>query len=201
MKESKPNLVSFTDFSCGGIIITLLNNNKINFNSLRFSGSIISIEHDLLKFTVDWGKDTQECLPGFWYSTHRTIEEIDCSYFNKIINITTEHKDSQLVIFKRVIKYLYPNFIHSDSLEQIDKIRELCKEYVFKRIRNKNSKVTNLELADFLNEKTSLLDYSLDQWKTWKEENSYIFKNDNWISNRFGEAQWEIKNKKPFKYH
>jgi len=192
-----PNILIATDFACGGIIITILNNTQIVWNS-RLQGSVTSEEHNKLKYLENFDKRIKECKSGVWYQTHD--ESIPLEYFGKKLVVTTEDIRSRYIIFLRCHKFLNPAWVENDTLEMIDKIRELAKEYAIPRITNALPGCESIELIDLIKENHNLFDTSNEQWKTWKEANRYLYEPNEWLQKRFDEAVWEIENQRPYEY-
>lgn len=188
----KPNIVIAPDFSCGGIIVALLNKTPVVWNNERLPGSVSTIEHEHLKYYTE--NRVKSCKPGVWYHTHS--EDIPLHHFSKRIVITTESLESRFIIFLRAQKFLNPNWVYDETLDSIDPIRELAKQYALNVIVSPNTKCHNIELADALKRNCRR-----PLWKEWLVNNQYIFQDNIWMKKRFDEAVWEIKNKQPYQYY
>jgi len=193
-----PNILIATDFACGGIIVTILNNTQIAWDP-RLQGSINSAEHNKLKYLENFEKNIKECKSGVWYQTHD--DNIPLEYFDKKLVVTTEDIRSRYIIFLRCHKFLNPdNWVENDALDLIDENRELAKKYSIPRITKTRPGCENIELIDLLNDNHSLFDTDNKQWKTWKKANSYLYESHEWLQKRFDEAVWEIENQQPYQY-
>lgn len=193
-----PNILIATDFACGGICVTMLNDRPIVWNS-RLKGSIDGDEHNGLKDLKSFDLNFKYAQPGVWYHTHE--ETIPLEYFNKKLIITTEDIKSRYIIFLRCQKFKNPDWIENDTMESIDKIRELAKEYAIPRITKTQPGCKSIELVDLINENHELFDTDHITWKTWKKENMYLYETHDWLQKRFDEAVWEIENQQYYRYH
>ena len=192
-----PNILIATDFACGGIVTTILNNKQIIWDH-RLDGSVDGPEHQALKDVKAFDQNINKCKPGVWYHTHE--DNIPLRYFNKKIIITTENIFSRYIIFLRCTKFKNPNWIEDTTLESIDKIRELAKEYAIPRITKTRLGCESVELIDLLHGNHTLFNTSDARWETWKEKNNYLYEKNTWMSKRFSEALWETENQQLFKY-
>jgi len=193
-----PNILIATDFACGGIATTVLNNEQIIWNP-RFAGSIDGPAHQDLKGVETFEHNyIHKCKPDVWYHTHN--DNVPLHYFNKKIVITTEDVHSRYIIFLRCYKFMNPNWIENNTMESIDKIRELAKEYAIPRITKTLPGCESVELIDLLHDNHKLFDTNNAQWKIWKEKNSYLYERNVWTLKRFSEALWETENQQLFKY-
>ncbi len=193
-----PNILIATDFACGGICVTILNNTKISWNS-RLKGSVDSKEHIRLKNIKYFDQNIKYCQPGVWYHTHG--DGIPLEYFDKKIIITTEDIKSRYIIFLRCHKFLFPDWVENDTMELIDKIRELAKEYAIPKITKTQPGCKSIELIDLINENHELFKTNNTQWKSWKKANAYLYETHDWLQKRFDEAVWEIENQQYNQYH
>ena len=192
-----PNILIATDFACGGIIITILNNKQVVWNS-RLQGSVDSEEHNKLKYLDNFNKSIKECKPGVWYQTHD--DKIPLEHFDKKLIVTTEDIRSRYIIFLRCHKFLNPDWVENDTLETIDKIRELAKQYAMPRIIKTQPGCESIELIDLIKGNHKLFDTDNKQWITWKKANRYLYESHEWLQKRFSEATWEIENQQPYQY-
>ena len=187
-----------TDFAAGGIVVTILNNQKIQWNSKRLQGSVSSLEHNALKYAKMFNNNIPNCKPGVWYQTHE--ETIPLQYFNKKLIITTESIESRYIIFARCQKFMNPEWIENDTMESIDKIRELAKAYALPRVIKPKPNCKTLELIDLINDNHEIFDTNNKSWKEWKSMNAYLYRENKWLRQRFDEAVWEKENKQLYKY-
>lgn len=192
-----PNILIATDFACGGIIVTILNNKQIIWNP-RLQGSVNGSEHQMLKYLKGFDQAIKKCKPGVWYHTHE--DNIPLEYFDKKLIVTTEDIRSRYIIFLRCHKFVNPDWIENDTLESIDRIRELAKAYAIPRITKTQPGCKSIELIDLLNGNHKLFNTSNKQWETWKKANSYLYELHGWLQKRFDEAVWEIENQQPYRY-
>lgn len=194
----KPNILVATDFSCGGILNSILNNRDIEFSD-RFFGSVESIEHTLLKFLKNQNLDhlLEKCFPNVWYTTHET--DIDFDKFGKKVIITTESIKSRYIIFIRSFRFL--NLKINNDLETIDKAREFAKEYALPKIIYKHDKINSIELCDILNDNHTLFDIENPTWKKWKQKNNYLWEPNHWLESRWHEAIYEATTGSSYKYN
>jgi hypothetical protein len=195
----KPNLLVTTDFSCGGILTSILNNTEIKF-SKRFSGSVESREHDLLKFKnsqkLTWEERLLQYCPDVWYNTHEV--DVDFTQFEKKIIVSTEDIKSRYIIFLRTFKFLKNKI--DNNLATIDKARELAKAYALPKVVNKHKTIYSIELIDILFDNHNLFDISHPSWKKWKEKNIYIWDSNPWMEKRWKEAIYEFETGIEYKY-
>ena len=208
-----PNILIATDFACGGIVTTILNNKQIIWNP-RLEGSVDGTEHQSLKDVKSFNQNINKCNPDVWYHTHTNEglgpaslkgrwaldANIPLHYFNKKLIITTENIYSRYIIFLRCNKFKNPNWIEDTTPESIDKIRELAKEYAIPRITKTLPGCESVELIDLIHNNHKLFDTNNTQWEAWKEKNRYLYEKNHWLSKRFSEAQWEIETQQLFKY-
>jgi hypothetical protein len=192
-----PNILIATDFACGGIVVTILNNKQIIWNP-RLEGSVDGQEHHLLKNLKDYNQNIKRCKLDVWYHTHE--ETIPLRYFNKKLIITTENIESRYIIFARCQKFMNPDWIENDTMESIDKIRELAKEYAIPRIIKSKPNYKTLELIDLINDNHEIFDTNNSSWKEWKLMNAYLYRENKWLRQRFDEAVWEKENQQLYKY-
>ena len=192
-----PNILIATDFACGGIVVTILNNKQIIWNP-RLEGSVDGQEHQLLKNLKKFNQTIKHCKSDVWYHTHE--ETIPLRYFNKKLIITTENIESRYIIFARCQKFMNPEWIENDTMESIDKIRELAKTYALPRIIKSKPNCKTLELIDLINGNHEIFDTNNRSWKEWKSMNAYLYRENKWLRQRFDEAVWEKENKQLYKY-
>ena len=193
-----PNILIATDFACGGIVVTILNNKQIIWNP-RLEGSVGGREHQLLKSLKNFDQNIKLCESDVWYHTHE--ETIPLRYnFNKKLIITTENIESRYIIFLRCQKFMNPEWIENDTMESIDKIRELAKEYAIPRITKSKPNYKTLELIDLLNDNHEIFDTNNSSWKKWKSMHTYLYRENKWLRQRFDEAVWEKENQQLYKY-
>ena len=192
-----PNIVIATDFAAGGIVTTILNNEEIKWQP-RLEGSVTSRghEHELLKYNIK--KNLNLCRPGRWYSTHD--ENIPLEKFDQRIIITTKSYESRYIIFQRCHKFMNPDWVENTTMESIDKLRELAKEYAIPRITKAREDTVCVELIDLLHERHTLFDTDNPTWLIWKKANNYLYTKNAWLEKRYDEAVWEIENKQYYKY-
>lgn len=192
-----PNILIATDFACGGIVTTILNNQQIKWNP-RLDGSVDSYEHQDLKTIELFHEGYRTTKPGVWYHTH--IEDVPLDLFDEKLIITTENIYSRYIIFLRCYKFLHPNWTEDTTPESIDKIRELAKTYAIPKIIKARSGCKSIELIDLIEGDHELFDTNNAQWEIWKEKNIYLYEKNMWTLKRFSEAVWETENQQLFKY-
>ena len=192
-----PNILIATDFACGGIVTTILNNQQIKWNP-RLDGSVDSYEHQDLKTIELFHEGYRTTKPGVWYHTH--IEDVPLDLFDEKLIITTENIYSRYIIFLRCYKFLHPTWTEDTTPESIDKIRELAKTYAIPKIIKARSGCKSIELIDLIEGDHELFESNNTQWEIWKEKNSYLYEKNMWTLKRFSEAVWETENQQLFKY-
>ena len=192
-----PNILIATDFACGGIVVTILNNREIIWNP-RLEGSVGGREHQLLKYLKNFDQNITQCESDVWYHTHE--DTIPLEYFNKKLIITTENLESRFIIFARCQKFMNPDWIENDTMESIDKIRELAKQYALPRITRPKPNCKTLELIDLINDNHDIFDTNNNSWQQWKANNAYLYAENKWLRQRFDEAVWEKENQQLYKY-
>ena len=57
-----------------------------------------------------------------------------------------------------------------------------------------------LELIDLINENHEIFDTNNSSWKKWKSSNTYLYRENKWLRQRFDEAVWEKENQQLYKY-
>lgn len=196
---SKPNVVCFPDFGLGGIICTILNNSDLVFNDSRLVGSTKNNEHNALKDVTDWDAALTALEPDRWYGTHNEYGTFPTKNVGNIIQITTENIQSRFIIFLRAYQFLKPDWVENNTLDSIDPIRELAKQYALPYIIKKKKQCYNIELIDLVTN-PKLLFEDLTVWNHWLEKNQYLVSPSVWATNRFNEALWEIIHQQPYKY-
>lgn len=196
---SKPNVVCFPDFGLGGIICTILNNSQLTFHDSRLPGSTKNQEHNALKGVKDWNTALQKLEPNKWYGTHNEYGTFPTEHVGNAIQITTENVQSRFIIFLRAYRFLKPNWVEDQSLDSIDPIRELAKQYALPYVINKNKDCYCIELIDLITNPKLLFD-DLTVWHQWLEKNQYITSPSVWATNRFNEALWETIHHRPYEY-
>jgi hypothetical protein len=207
------NLVCFSSNTGGGLICDLLNNNPICMSGYKTTNQ----EHSGLKildtptvqrtlhlnawnYRVEQFKNTDK-----WFGTHYHPSIIpDLSLFDTVIAITTETRDSKLYRWLRYyhgwFKSHNPEWQESDSLDAIDRVRELSKD-VFETFESHPGCV-NIEFADIVNGSyidSANLDRS--QFSLWQQANPWLYTSEEtWAVKRFCEAEWELEHKQPYRY-
>lgn len=208
-------LVCFSNNTAGGLVCNLLNKQKIIFNGYKTKNQ----EHNLLKFedtpticnSIDdkklWYDITNKYkVTDLWYGTHVHPSGIpNINDYEEILTITTQTEKSKLY---RWLRYYYGwyytetvNWREDDTLEKIDKIRELSKN-VFVEFKPYNN-LNYVEFEEIVNG-NFVKNNGLDQveFANWKSANNFLYDSclNNWGTKRFYEAQYELRTNKPFKY-
>jgi hypothetical protein len=140
-----------------------------------------------------------------WLGTHTHPTVIpDLSKFDKILAITTSSRKSKLYRWLRYYHgwYLtaFPDWKESDSIESIDKIRELAKN-VFEEFVP-HPLCINIEFEDIVNG-NFVTQYNLNKeyFDQWATNNHWLYQDTkSWAVCRFDEAESELSNGTPFKY-
>jgi len=150
---------------------------------------------------IDKWKDSNN-----WFSTHAHPSVIpNLSIFDEVIAITTITRDSKLYRWLRHyygwFKYVEPNWIENNDINNIDKIR--CLAYnVFEPFSPylgcKNIEFEDIVSGKFIQDNNLDLDY----FNSWKARNPWLYPIDenSWAVKRFNEAEYELLNKVPYKY-
>jgi hypothetical protein len=206
-------LVCFSNNTAGGLVCDLLNNHTSSMVGYRTDG----LYHNAFKigdvpgvqWTVnpsDWTKAVSRNREmDHWLGTHLHPSGVpDLSIFTDVIAITTCQRQSKIY---RWLRYYYgwfqsehPEWVESDDLADIDKIRELAKN-VFEEFTPYHG-CTNVEFADIVNGNfTSSQNLDNDHFQNWRNANSFLdYYSDSWAYQRFCEAEWELSNQMPYKY-
>ena len=210
-------LICFSNNTGGGLLCDLLNNRTSDL--IRYS--VAATEHNVFKVgdtpsiqnsinKIKWNDLVKnyykDIYKDIWFGTHTHPSCIpDLSIFNKVIAITTETRDSKIYRWLRYyhgwFKTVCPDWIESDGLDKIDKIRCLAKNVLDPFEPHPNC--INIEFADivsgkYINENKLNIDY----FNIWKERNPWLYteNNESWAVKRFNEAEYEIVNKTPYRY-
>lgn len=207
-------LVCFANNTGGGLLCDLLNQTRSRFEGYKTSSS----EHSMLKITdTPWieKKFDQESwnqtvnyivLKDKWFGTHyhpSIIPKLD--QFESVIAITTETRQSKLYRWMRYyygwFKSVHPEFVESDDIESIDKIRCLAKN-VFMPFEA-HPKCINYEFSKLV-DASLIYDLQLDSeyFIQWQQRNPWLydFNTFNWAVQRFNEAEYELSTNTSFKY-
>jgi len=207
-------LVCFSNNTAGGLLCDLLNN-KYNLTEGYKTGGK---EHSILKISDTAGIELNIDIPKWesqvalyinnpiWAGTHQHPSVIpDLSKFEKVIAVTTTSRASKLY---RWLRYYYgwyksshPDFIEDNSIESIDKIRELAKNIFVPFVPHKLC--TNIEFSDIVNGSfVKDNNLNIDYFNQWQRNNPWLynFNSYHWAINRFDEAEFELINDLPFKY-
>ena len=208
------NLICFSNNTAGGLLCDLLNGNRVQLEDYKTIGHA----HSLMK--IGDSPDIQTSIDHnewnkriglyknytFWAGTHcHPIGIPDLSVFDQIICITTEHRQSKLLRWLRYFqgwyKHTHPDFQENDSLETIDKIRELCKNVMISY--NAHPTCINVEFykivnGDFVRE----LGLNEKEFKKWQDKNHFLYTHsvNDWAVKRFNEAEYEVVNQTSFRY-
>jgi hypothetical protein len=211
------NLVCFSNNTAGGLVCDLLNNKTNLITGYNTTGR----EHSLLKvgdtpsvqLTIDiniWNQKVNHLLAELqdtntWVGTHAHPTAIpDLTVFRNVIVITTTTRESKLY---RWLRYYHgwfcgntPNWQEDNSLEKIDKIRELAKN-VFIDF-SPASGCDNVEFGNIVNGTfVKNQNLNLEYFLNWKKSNPWLFSNEyTWATKRFCEAEWELQHKSFYKY-
>lgn len=206
-------LICFSNNTAGGLLCDLLNNRTSDFNGY----SVSSPEHSVFKVgdtpsiqnsidLVEWNNLVKNYHEDIWSGTHAHPSCIpDLSIFYKVIVITTETRDSKIYRWLRYyhgwFKTACPDWVESDELEKIDKIRCLAKNVLDSFVSH--PVCANIEFADivsgkYINENKLNVDY----FNAWKERNPWLYTetDESWAVKRFIEAEYELANKIPYRY-
>ena len=207
-------LVCFSNNTGGGLICDLLNNthnltenyntNGRHHNAFKI-GDTPSIE---LTINVDkWNNRIEKYNnQNAWLGTHQHPSVIpNLKEFEKVLVITTTHRHSKLYRWLRYYygwyKLAHPDWSENNTLESIDKIRELAKNVFipFAPYENCiNIEFSKIVTGSFIKE----YDLNLEYFKQWQDKNPWLYNVDRycWAVNRFNEAEYEINNGVPFNY-
>ena len=204
------NLVSFPHYTCGGLLCDMLNH---TFSEIGSNGGIQSIEHSVGKIgdspdvmeefdSETFVKHLQRHATARWIGTHCWLGKIDLQRINQVINVTTETYRSRLYRWVRAY-HLY--YLKSDpwqglsGIDAIDKQRETAKNYLRAFRRIEHTHVVNLEFADVVEAKPSLIKLVgsdvHQHLERWQQANAFLYSRDFWSSpaaQRFHEAEHEI---------
>jgi len=208
-------LVCFPNNTAGGLVCNLLNNKSPIFDGYK----TVNVDHSIFKSgdtssitdkidnLPEWYNKTKKYKnSNLWYGTHTHPSGIPNLHdFDEVLLITTINTKSKLY---RWLRYYYgwyfsvsPNWTEDDTLEKIDKIRELCKNVFIDFSPFKDYECIefeNIVNGNFINDrKLSTLDY-----ENWKANNLYLYnsKYNEWGVKRFYEAKYELETGEPFKY-
>lgn len=206
-------LVCFSNNTAGGLLCDLLNKTKPRITGYKTN----STHHCAFKVgdtpsiqttvdTTEWYNRTaeyhdQDC----WFGTHVHPSAIpNICDFEQVITITTCTRESKLFRWLRYyhgwFKTAHPEWVETASLEDIDKIRILAKNVFDPFLPYPQS--TNVEFSDIVSGKfIRSRALNEDHFAEWKAGNPWLYcDHDSWATQRFNEADWEVTNKKPFKY-
>lgn len=211
-------LVSFPNNTAGGLICDLLNNKNINFIDYRVQSKehnifkvgdtptiLLNIDDDLQKYWSDISSKHKN--DDLWFGTHLHPSAINnIEDFDKIICITTKNLNSKLYRWIRYYNGWFKNnhldWQEDNSLEKIDKIRELAKNNFVEFLPH--SLCENIEFESIIDSSfVKKLNLNNDYYQEWRNKNSWLYDkniNDRWEVKRFFEAKFEIENGIPFKY-
>lgn len=141
-----------------------------------------------------------------WLGTHAHPSCIpDLSLFEKVIAITTMTRKSKIYRWLRYyhgfFKSINLEWQETDSLEQIDKIRELAKN-VFEEF-TPHSLCLNIEFEDIVEGKfVQDFGLNLEYFCQWQNRNKWLYNYQqyDWAMQRFNEAEYEVTTGEPFRY-
>jgi hypothetical protein len=206
------NLVCFSNNTAGGLVCDLLNGQQ-NLSNSKTSGA----EHNVFKIGNDaptiqtqvnvstWNHKVHELKhTTLWYGTHAHPSCIpDLTAFESVIAITTVTRKSKLYRWLRYynvwFKVAHPLWVEDDSLEKIDKIRELAKN-VFVEFAP-NDMCENIEFADIVSGKfVKQRNLNTDYMNKWLAANPWLLESESWAVKRFNEAEWELERHLPYPY-
>lgn len=208
-------LICFPNNTAGGLICNLFNKKQPIFVGYK----TVNNEHNIFKFEDTpticnnitdkqlWFEVTKKYKDtNVWYGTHvHPIAIPNLQDFDDVLLITTQTEKSKLY---RWLRYYYgwfyssmPNWVEDNSLEKIDKIRELCKN-VFVGFSPfdayKFVEFEDIVSGKFIKENN----LNSDQYHTWCENNKFLYTSSDttWATQRFYEAKFELETGKSFAY-
>lgn len=211
-------VISFPHYTCGGLLCDILNH---TFSPVADNGGISSIGHsggkigDSNTVLVDFSEELlmeKLCTnnDGQWLGTHCWLGNVDCTKFEKVINITVTSYRSKIYRWLRFCNLWLSKtseYRHLSNMELVDKQRETAKNYVVPFMPVHHDNVVNLEFADVVDNRQSFRSLAgadcqkhLDRWRTI---NSFLYDKDVWNSDlclRFYEAEVELASGKFYVY-
>jgi hypothetical protein len=207
------NLVCFSNNTAGGLLCNLLNNVPLIMNGYKTTNQ----EHSQFKISdtptiqrhidpYQWqARISQVHHLDKWFGTHCHPSAIpDLRAFDRVIAITTETRSSKLYRWLRYyhgwFKQATPDWQETESLESIDKIRELAKN-VFDSFES-HTQCENIEFEDIVNGRfVEAAHLNQLQFDIWQHNNEYLYSSSNtWAIKRFEEAEWELANNAKYRY-
>lgn len=207
-------LVCFSNNTAGGLVCDLLNgtnNISSSYNTTGYEHSVFKLgDSDSVNLIVDvnkWNKRVEQFSSyDKWFGTHQHPSVIpDLTKFDSVISITTMNRSSKLYRWLRIyygwFKPNHPLYVEDDSLESIDRARELAKN-VFTPFTPYEGCI-NIEFSDIVNgDFVRQYNLNLDYFNKWLINNPWLYELQKykWAVNRFNEAEYEVLNSLPFKY-
>ena len=207
------NLVCFSNNTAGGLVCDLFTGDAVKMDGYKTTG----IDHSLFKVLdsptvqrkmhpVAWEHKVKEFSNSDrWMGTHYHPSIIpNLGNFDKVIAITTTTRTSKLYRWLRYYHGWFKNhnltWEENDNLLNIDKIRELAKN-VFDTFEP-HPACENVEFEDIVNGNFIVKNnLNIDHFIIWKTANPWLYSTEEtWAVKRFNEAEWELENKKPYKY-
>lgn len=204
-------IVSFSHYTCGGLLCDILNN---TFSEVGLHGGISSIHHSIGKigdnasvysdFDINEFKQAlKNHTDNSWIGTHCWLGKMDLSMFEKVINVTTMTYRSRLYRWARAYHHYYLGSQPWHGLTgmiAIDKQRETAKNYVKPFEKIVDDRVVNLEFADVVECNANFVrllpsDEYYRHVERWQQVNHFLYSSDLWFSvaaARFHEAEYEI---------
>lgn len=208
-------LICFSNNTGGGLVCDLLNNTQTKQNAYY----IPNTEHAIFKLLdtatistnvnniAQWmNLSKQYKSSDLWYGTHTHPSGIpNLEDFEDVLIITTMSRESKLY---RFLRYYYgwfflvnPVWKEDNSLEKIDKIRELAKNVFVEFYPWKDYRC--VEFSDIVSGKfvtDNNLNY--DTYCSWRDNNLFLFDSslNSWGIDRFNEAEYEMTTGNSFKY-
>lgn len=207
-------LVCFSNNTAGGLVCDLLNNVQNlteNYNTNGHEHSVFKIsDTPAIELTIDINKWNFQIKnyknKNTWFGTHQHPSIIpNLIEFEKVLVITTTQRCSKLYRWLRYYygwyKLAHPDWLENNTLESIDKIRELAKNMFISFTPHENC--INIEFSTIVNGGfVNEYDLNLEYFKQWQNKNPWLynFHSYSWAIDRFNEAEYEINNGIPFKY-
>lgn len=211
-------LVCFSNNTAGGLVCDLLNNKlpiMIDYKTDSVQHKVFKIDDSPTIITeisdknlLVWNELVKKKKNlNLWYGTHYHPSCIKLEDFKSVICITTLTEKSKIYRWLRYyhgwFKSEYSNWIEDETIEKIDKIRELSKNVFVEFKPHPNCK--NIEFEDIVNGKF-VMENNLNQtyFELWKENNQWLYEENleqSWCVQRFFEAKWELETNQSFRYY
>lgn len=209
----KMKLVCFSNNTAGGLVCDLLNNNfdkMLGFRTINKEHSALKVgDTNPIQRKLDvelWNQKIKYWRnSNCWLGTHAHPSIIpDLSIFDEVIAITTLTRKSKFYRWLRCYHGWFlsanPHWKETDSLTEIDKIRNLAKN-VFEDFEP-HSQCKNIEFEDIVEGRfVKYHNLNQDYFNNWQKNNPWLYNNlETWAVKRFNEAEYEIITGTPFKY-